>query len=61
MADSSFAAWCYDRLTLSEARSAFERDADPQECDQWGLTALEWKTQVEMALIALLAAKRMNE
>ena len=61
LADSSFAAWCYDHLTLNEVRSAFERDADPDECDQWGLTALEWKTQIEMALIALLTAKRMNE
>jgi hypothetical protein len=38
-----------------------ERDADPEECDQWRLTALEWKAQVEMAIIALLATKRMNE
>ncbi len=61
LADDSFAAWCYDHLSIIEARSAFERDADPEECDQWRLTALEWKTQVEMALIALLAAKRMNQ
>ena len=61
LADDSFAAWCYDNLTLAEAHSAFERDADPDECDQWRLTALEWKAQVEMALIALSAAKGMNE
>ena len=60
LADDSFAAWCYDHLTLQEARSAFERDADPDECEQWGLSALEWKTQVEMAVIALTAAERMN-
>ena len=61
LADDSFASWCYDHLSLSEARSAFERDADPDECEQWGLTALEWKAQVEMAIIALSAAARMNE
>ena len=60
LADDSFAAWCYDHLSLGEARSAFERDADPSECEHWGLTALEWKAQVEMALIALRAAARMN-
>jgi hypothetical protein len=60
LADDSFAAWCYDHLSLSEVRSAFERDADPDECEQWQLTPLEWKTQVEMALIALTAAARMN-
>jgi len=60
LADDSFAAWCYDHLSLSEVRSAFERDADPDECEQWELTALEWKTEVEMAIIALTAAARMN-
>ena len=60
LADDSFAAWCYDNLTLKEARSAFERDADADECEQWGLTALEWKAQIEMAVIALAAAERMH-
>jgi hypothetical protein len=60
LADDSFAAWCYDHLSLDEACSAFERDADPDECDRWRLTALEWKAQVEMALIALTAAEKMN-
>ena len=59
LADDSFAAWCYDHLTLKEVRAAFQRDADPDECKRWRLTALEWKTQVEMAVIALSATKRM--
>jgi hypothetical protein len=59
LADDSFAAWCYDHLSLKELRSAFERDADTVECEQWGLTALEWKAQVEMAVIALAEAERM--
>ena len=57
LADDSFAAWCYDNLSLKEARSAFERDADADECDLWGLSAMEWKAQVEMAIIALAAAE----
>jgi hypothetical protein len=60
LADDSFAAWCYDNLSLKEARSAFQRDADADDCDRWGLTALEWKAQVEMAIIALAAAERMK-
>ena len=60
LADDSFAAWCYDHLSLKEAHSAFERDADPNQCDQWKLTALEWKAQVEMAIIALTVAARMK-
>ena len=60
LADDSFAAWCYDHLSLKDARSAFERDADPEECTRWGLSALEWKAQVEMAIIALAAAERMT-
>ena len=60
LADDSFAAWCYDHLSLSEVCSAFERDADPDECEQWELTALEWKVQVEMAIIALTAVARMK-
>ena len=60
LADDSFAAWCYDHLSLSEALSAIERDADPDECEQWDLSALEWKAQVEMAIIALMAAARVN-
>ena len=57
LADDSMAAWYYDHLSLREARSAFERDPDPDECKKWGLSALEWKNQVEMAIIALKAAE----
>jgi hypothetical protein len=55
--DDSLAAWFYDHCTLTELRSAFEGDADQQQCAQWGLNALEWKAQVEMAIIALKANK----
>ncbi|MCJ7830823.1 MAG: hypothetical protein MUP74_05490 [Desulfobacterales bacterium] len=55
LADDSFAAWCYDNRSLRELRSAFQGDADPEECVHWNLSALEWKAQVEMALIARAA------
>ena len=60
LADDSFAAWCYDNLTLKEAKSAFERDADDDDCGRWGLTALEWKAQIEMAIVALAATENMH-
>ena len=60
LADDSFAAWCYDNLSLAEVRSAFERDADADECERWGLSSLEWRLQVEMAIIALAAAGKMR-
>lgn len=56
LGDESFAAWCYDHLTLNELRSAFEGDADPEDCRQWGLSPREWRIQIEMAIIALTAA-----
>lgn len=58
LADDSLAAWYYDHLSLREARAAFERDPDPQECEKWGLSGLEWKNQVAMAIVALSAAGR---
>ena len=54
--DDAFSAWCYDRMSIVELRSAFERDADPEQCRKWGLTATQWKDQVAMALAARKAA-----
>jgi hypothetical protein len=51
--DDSFAAYCYDRLTVKELKSAFNRDPDPDDCIRWNLSPLEWKENVEMALISL--------
>lgn len=57
LADDSMASFYYDHLSLREARSAFERDPDPDECKKWRLSGLEWKNQVEMAIIALTAVQ----
>lgn len=56
--DSSFAAACYDHKTLRELKSAFHRDADKEECRDWGLSPAEWKEQVEMALVVLETIKK---
>ena len=51
--DDSFAAWCYDNRELLWLRAAFNRDADPEDCKEWRLTAPEWRKNVEMAILAL--------
>lgn len=55
--DDSFAADCYDRMSIAELRSAFQRDPDPDQCRQWALSATQWKDQVAMALAARKAAE----
>ncbi len=51
--DDSFAAWCYDNRDPLWLKAAFNRDADPDDCRSWGISASEWKTNVEMAGLAL--------
>jgi hypothetical protein len=51
--DDSFAAWCYDNRTSLWLKTAFNRDADPDDCQKWGITGPEWRTNVEMAGVAL--------
>ena len=56
--DDSLASYCYDHRTPKELKSAFNRDADPEECRRWRLSPSEWKENIEMALVALSAKKR---
>ena len=58
--DSSFAAYCYDKKTFVWLKSAFQRDADLDDCDKWRLSRTEWKEQVEMALIAIRATQKTS-
>ena len=51
--DDSFAAWCYDHRDRLWLKAAFNRDADPEECDAWGISPAEWKANVELAALAL--------
>ncbi len=50
--DSSFASYCFDKKTLKWLKSAFNRDADPEDCEKWYLSRSEWKENIEMAFIA---------
>ena len=51
--DDSFAAWCYDNRDLLWLNAAFNRDADPNDCRTWKISASEWKVNIEMAGVAL--------
>ncbi len=51
--DDSFAAWCYDNRDVLWLKTAFNRDADPEECRSWRISASEWRANVEMAALAL--------
>jgi hypothetical protein len=51
--DDSFAAWCYDNRDVLWLKAAFNRDADPNDCRSWRISASEWKVNVEMAGLAL--------
>ncbi len=56
--DSSFASYCYDKRTVKWLKSAFNRDADPDDCEKWNITRFEWKENIEMALIAKIADQK---
>ena len=56
--DDSLAAWCYDHLTSRQLAAAFARDADPDQCRRWHLSAIAWKEEVALALAARRAAER---
>lgn len=58
LSDSSFASHCYDKRSVKWLKSAFNRDADPEECENWRLTPVEWKEHIEMALVAKLATEK---
>jgi len=53
LSDDSFASACFDSKTIKELKSAFNRDAEPDDCIKWGISSNEWKENIEMALIAL--------
>jgi hypothetical protein len=55
--DDSLASFLYDHRTFRELKSAFHRDADPDECRRWNLSTGEWRENVAMAMIAVKARK----
>lgn len=56
--DSSFAAHCFDKHSIRYLKSAFHRDADPDECSAWNINPSEWKENVEMAYMAKVATEK---
>lgn len=60
LTDDSFAAVCYDQKTVRELASAFNGDADVDECRKWRLRVSEWREQIYMALIARQAQQRQE-
>ncbi len=54
--DSSFASYCYDKRTIKWLKSAFNRDADPIDCEKWDISRSEWKENIAMALVAKKAS-----
>ena len=54
--DSSFAAHCFDKFSVKWLKSAFHRDADPDDCAIWNISPVEWKENIEMAYMAKVAS-----
>lgn len=52
-----FAEACYEQNTTDELRDALAQgSADAADCQEWGISASEWRASIEAAL-----ATRLNE
>lgn len=54
---NTFAEACYDMNSISELEIALAGDADATDMNEWGITAEEWRAQIDLAL----AEKRADE
>ncbi len=50
---NAFAHACIESNSINELETALQGYADKTDMNQWGLTAAEWREQIEMALIYL--------
>ncbi len=50
--ENTFAAACYDQNSVAELQTALAGEADANDMAEWGLTAAEWRAQIELALEA---------
>lgn len=57
----TFAEACYNSNSIAELQSALAGDADKTDCEEWNITADEWKQSVKDALAAKLADKNDAE
>lgn len=52
---NSFAAACYDMNGVEDLKHSLELGPDATDMREWGLTAEEWREQIELAIEALEA------
>lgn len=48
--DNTFAAACYNQNTIEELKEGLSGPADQADMKAWGLTADEWRQQIQMAI-----------
>ena len=49
--ENTFAAACYDQNSIEELIKALrQKKADKGDCQEWGLTATEWRNSISLAL-----------
>lgn len=49
----SFAAACYDSNSIDDLKMALVGSADANDCAAWDITAIEWREQIELAIVAM--------
>ena len=54
--DNTFAAACYEQNSIADLEAALAGAPDEADMTTWGLSAAEWRAQIETAL----AAKRAD-
>ena len=57
--DNTFSSFLYDEKTIKDLKQMLNRDPDPIDCQKWGLSKIEWRVNVELALTAK-SAKQKN-
>lgn len=54
--NGSFAEACYDSNTIKELIDALaQRGADKTDCKTWGITPTEWRSEIRIGLLNLIA------
>jgi hypothetical protein len=54
ISDGSFAEACYQDNSTDELIDALNEGADTDDCKLWGITPDEWRSQITLALRALI-------
>ena len=59
--DNTLSSFLYDEKTIKELKKMLNRDPDTDDCQKWGLTKIEWRINVELALIAITARQKSGD